>query len=115
MLSLIQEVSIKRGTRAWRASDERRWHREGGRAFIPQSREIELRTGKSRGTSNTVVPAAGLLAGHGGRDQSGNAGQCGHAANKKADLHDTANDAQKTRALRELQGVAIGRGGVVCI
>ena len=106
---------IKRGGREsiWRASDDRRWHQEDGFAPITDSRKYEPRLGESREAA-TTVPAPGLLARQGGRDQAGKPAQCGRQTGRPTSTSNTTSSTRRSRARRERRRSRFGRGGMAC-
>ena len=116
MPSLIQEAASRGGggrESIWRASDDRRWHQEDGFAPITDSHKNEPRLGRSREAAITV-PAPGLLARQGGRDQAGKPAQCGRQTGRPTSTSNTTSSTRRSRAHRERRRSRFGRGGMAC-
>ena len=110
MPSLIQEAASRGGRESiWRASDDRRWHQEDGFAPITDSHKNEPRLGGSREAAITV-PAPGLLARQGGRDQAGKPAQCGRQTGRPTSTNNTTSSTRRSRVHRERRRSRFGRG-----
>ena len=61
-----------------------------------------------------TVPAPGLLARQGGRDQAGKPAQCGRQTGRPKSTSNTTSSTRRSRARRERRRSRLGRGSMAC-
>ena len=114
MPSLIQEAASRGGEGIY-LEGQRRQTLASRRRLRAHHRLAQERAASwgSREAAITV-PAPGLLARQGGRDQAGKPAQCGRQTGRPTSTSNTTSSTRRSRARRERRRSRFGRGGMAC-